>query len=73
MYTAEGGGVRGYFWEGEKFVTHPPPPLPLPTHTHGSWPKQKNDNPTSLTEESKTWAILYNDAEINRKQNQKVT
>ena len=71
MYTAEGGGVRGYFWEGEKFVTHPPPPLP--THTHGSWPKQKNDNPTSLTEENKTWAILYNDAEINRKQNQKVT
>ena len=23
MYTAEEGGVRGYFLEGEKFVIHP--------------------------------------------------
>ena len=61
MYTAEGDGVRGYFLEGEKFVIHPriiqiflhsPPSPPR------SWPKEKNDNLISLTEESKIWVIL---------------
>ena len=61
MYTAEGGGVRGYFLEGEKFVIHPRiiqnfftlSPLP-----HPALDQKKNDNRISLTDESKIQAIL---------------
>ena len=48
MYTAEGGGVRGYFLEGEKFATHPcimenvfTPPPPPSQHTHTALDQNK--------------------------------
>ena len=62
MYTAEregrGGGVQRMFFKGGK-ICHTPPHQTEFFYTPPSLlTKKKNDNPTSLIEESKIWAIL---------------